>query len=76
MHWGGYGCGMGFGWTFLVLFWALVILGIAYIVKGVSSRAGQPGPEEKPLDLLKKSYAEGKIAKEEFERMKEDLEKS
>ena len=76
MHWGSYGWGMGLGWIYMLVFWALVILGIVCIVKGVSSRAGQSGPEEKSLDILKKRYAKGEITKEEFERMKDDLEKS
>ncbi len=72
-NWGGYGWGMGFGWVFMVLFWALVILGIVYIVQTISRRAGQSRPEEAPLDILKKRYAKGEITKEEFERMKDDL---
>ncbi len=73
MNWGNYGWGMGFGWIFMVLFWALVILGIVYIVQAVSRRAGQPGTEETSLDILKKRYARGELTKEEFERMKDDL---
>ncbi len=33
MNWGSYGWGMGFGWIFMVLFWALVILGVVDIVQ-------------------------------------------
>lgn len=73
MNWGNYGWGMGFGWIFMVLFWALVILGIVYIVQAISRRAGQAGPVESALDILKKRYAKGEITKEEFERMKDDL---
>jgi len=51
----------------------LVIVGVVYIVQAISRRAGQPGPEEAPLDILKKRYAKGEITKEEFERMKDDL---
>jgi len=76
MNWGNYGWGMGFGWIFMVFFWALVILGIVYIVQAISRRAGQSGREETPLDILKKRYAKGEITKEEFERMKDDLLKS
>jgi putative membrane protein len=76
MNWGNYGWGMGFGWIFMVLFWALVILGIVYIVQAISRRPGQSWPEETPLDILKKRYAKGEITKEEFERMKDDLLKS
>lgn len=73
MNWGNYGWGMGFGWIFMVLFWALVILGIVYIVQTISRRSGQSGTEETPLDILKKRYAKGEISKEEFGRMKDDL---
>ena len=76
MNWGNYGWGMGFGWIFMILFWALVILGVAYIVQAISRRTGQSGAEGTPLDILKKRYAKGKISKEEFERMKDDLMKS
>lgn len=76
MQWGNYGWGMGFGWIFMVLFWAVVVLGIVYIVQTISRRAGQSGTEGTPLDILKKRYAKGEITKEEFERMKDDLLKS
>jgi putative membrane protein len=33
-----------------------------------------PGQGETPLDLLKKRYALGEIGKDEFDRMKKDLE--
>ncbi len=54
MHWGYYGWGMGFRWIFMVLFWALVILGIAYIVQAISRRPVQSGPDETPPDILKR----------------------
>jgi putative membrane protein len=73
MNWGTYGWGMGFGWIFMVLFWALVILGIAYIVQAISRRVGQSGPDETPLDILRKRYAKGEISKEEFEKMRNDI---
>jgi putative membrane protein len=76
MNWGNYGWGMGFGWIFMVLFWALVIFGIVYIVQAISRKTGRQGMVETPLDILKKRYAQGDITKEEFERMKDDLMKS
>ncbi len=72
MQWGNYGWGMGFGWIFMILFWALVILGIVYIVKLVAERGTKNG-KESPLDILEKRYARGEISKEEFGRMKDDL---
>jgi putative membrane protein len=74
MNWGNYGWGMGFGWIFMVLFWVLVVFGVAYIVQSVTRKgAGQSKSDETPIDILKKRYAKGEITKEEFERMKEEL---
>ncbi len=75
MHWGTYGWGMGLGWIFMIIFWVLVILGIAFLVQATTR--GRKGPEqETPLDILKRRYAKGEITREEFERMKDDLTKS
>lgn len=76
MHWGDYGWGMGFGWLFMVLFWALVILGVVFIFKMISERSRPAEKGETALDILKKRYAKGEITKEEFEKMKDDLLKS
>lgn len=54
MHWGNYGWGMGLRWIFMVLFWALVILCIAYIVQAISQRPVQSRPDETPPDILKR----------------------
>ncbi|MGE5237823.1 MAG: SHOCT domain-containing protein [Chloroflexota bacterium] len=77
MHWGdyGWGWGMGFGGVFMIIFWILVILGILYVVKSIAGGRKEGMKEETALDILKKRYAKGEIAKEEFERMKDDLEK-
>ena len=87
MHWGdhGWGMGVGLGWFFMIIFWALVILGpivlvilgVIYFVKliaGISDRKGGT-KDETPLYILKKRYAKGELTKEEFERMKDDLTK-
>ncbi len=73
MHWD-YGSGMGFGWIFMVLFWAMVILGIVYLLKLISGgdRKSERN-EETALDVLKKRYAKGEISKEEFEEKKKDI---
>ena len=57
----------------LVLF--LFVLAVAYAVK----RVWGGGPSiltggESALDLLKKRYARGEISKEEFERIKREIE--
>ena len=76
MHWGDYGCGMGFGWLWMVLFWVLVIGSIVYAVRSASWHATHSHGKESPLDILKKRYAKGEITKDEFDRMKDDLAKS
>jgi putative membrane protein len=75
MHWD-YGWGMGFGLVFMVIFWALVILGVVYIYKMIAERSRPSGKSESALDILKKRYAKGEITKEELEKMKDDLMKS
>ena len=66
MHWGNFGgMGFGFGWIFMILFWLLVILGIAYILKNMfSSRV--LAKNETAEDILKKRYAAREITKSEF----------
>jgi putative membrane protein len=81
MRWGDYGWGMGFGWgmglgwLIFLLFWVLVVLGIVYLVKLIVSGGRSGRVAETPLDILKRRYAKGEISKEEFEKMKEDIQR-
>jgi putative membrane protein len=81
-HMGGFGFGFGFGWIFMLIFWVLVIWAIFALVRGVSGRGcghwhdhGQQGKKESnALNILKERYAKGEINKEDFEKIKKDLE--
>ena len=59
------------GWGILILiFWLLVIVGFALLIKYLwEGRGGQ----ESSLEVLKKRYARGEITKEEYEEKKKDI---
>ena len=76
MMWNGFE-GMGWGWVGLgvvhmLLFWVLVILGIAALVRALSGPQGAGGRTH-ALDILKARYAKGEITREQFEQMKRDI---
>jgi putative membrane protein len=65
----------GLGWIFMLLFWALVILGIIAIAKwlmGASGASNATAPKT-PLQILEERYARGEIDRDEFEQKKRDL---
>lgn len=73
----------GWGWTggvgviFMVLFWALLIGGVAVLVRWVADAgtAGQCSPPggESATAILKRRYARGEIGRAEFEQAMNDL---
>ncbi len=72
MHWRMVEHGMEFGWLFIVVFSILIILGIVYLVILLSRGREKHG--ESPMRILKRRYASGEITKEEFEKMKDEIE--
>ena len=72
----GYYGGMAGPWMFLpALFWLLVLVGIVFLVYALVRR--QPvgaGPSEDPLRALAARYARGEIDREQYLRVREDLE--
>ena len=74
--WGGGGWGPGFGWIFMVLFWALIVLGVVALAKWLFTAGGGGSGASRgtPLDVLKERYARGEINREQYEQMRRDLE--
>jgi putative membrane protein len=64
----GYGFGGMLMWIIFIAIFGVLIYFLMQAAKG-RGRAG-----ETPLEILKKRYAKGEIAREEYERMKKDLE--
>ena len=77
---GNYGYGpygmMSFGWIFMLLCLALVIVGIIVLIQWLThgGRHGLHGHERMALGILKEQYAKGAIDKKEYEEKKKDLE--
>jgi len=77
---GGGGGMMGYGGYGGVFMWLLIIIAIAVVVyivynRNVGAGGGSfGGRRESPMDILKTRYAKGEISKDEFERLKRDLE--
>ena len=67
--------GFGYGGMFMWLIFLIVIgLLIYFVVQSQNMKNRTPTQNESPTDILKRRYAKGEIAKEEYERMKKDLE--
>jgi len=65
----------GFGGLIMwILF--LIVIGVAVylIVQATKAKGPESSFKETPMEILKKRYAKGEITKEQFDKMKKDLE--
>ncbi len=77
MMWNGFD-GMGWGWiglgfVHMLLFWALVILGIVVMARWLTQTRQGPSTRDRAMEVLRERYARGELSPEDFERMKRDL---
>lgn len=76
MHWfgnSGYAMGHGFGWVLMILFWAVIIVLVLYLVKALAGRSANDRKGSTPEEILKARYARGEITREEYHRMKREI---
>ena len=74
----GWGHMMNFGYGGGVFMWIifLIVVGLLayFIIEAIKSKSDTSSSRETPIEILKKRYAKGEITKEEFDKMKKDLE--
>lgn len=66
----GYGMGHGFGGFAMILFWVVIVFVGIWVAKSLSTGKSD---NDSPEGILKKRYAKGEITKDEYDRMKRDL---
>lgn len=74
---GGFGFGP-FGWIAMLLFWVLIIGGLAliavWVFREATPSAPGPGGSSRSLEILKERYARGEITREQYEEMRREIE--
>jgi putative membrane protein len=77
-HWGmGFGTG-GFSWIIMILFWALIIFGIVYLLRNLNNNNGKSHnysgrQDDNAVNIARERYAKGEITKEELNEILDDL---
>lgn len=67
--WGAWGLGM---MLIMLLFWGVIIVAIVFGIRWLL-RQGREQQSDSALEILRQRYARGEITKDDFERMKKDL---
>lgn len=82
---GAWGGGWWVGGLMMLAFWALVVVGVVWLVRSLSGTAGRAGSAgggaagdghgapSRALAILEERFARGELTAEEFRRMREEL---
>jgi putative membrane protein len=71
-----WGLGMALGWLAMLAFWGALILGVVVVVRWLGGAPGRGGSApETPLEILRRRYAAGEIDREQYEQMRQVLER-
>lgn len=67
----------GFGFLWMLLFWALVIAAVVFLVRAIAGNGGEGRGAGRTgaLELLEERYAKGEISQEEFEEKRKTLQR-
>jgi putative membrane protein len=72
-----WGLGMGLGWLAMLAFWGALVVGAVAAARwlgGTAAPGGTPASET-PLEILRRRFAAGEIDREQYERMRQALER-
>lgn len=69
-----YGTGYGGGMYMWIILLIVIGVGVYFFIQRQNTKGQTTTHNESHLDILKKRYAKGEITKEEYEKMKKDLE--
>lgn len=61
---------------FMWLFWIVILVAVIFSIVSFANQSGQNSTPDSPVEILRKRYAKGEITKEDFERMKNELQNS
>lgn len=68
----------GFVWVFMILFWALIIMGIVYLLRNFTNNNDKNNnngsrQEDNAIKIARERYAKGEITKEELDEILDNL---
>ncbi len=69
-----WGLGMGLGGLAMLAFWGALIVGVVVLVRALGGGRGRRW-HVSPIDVLKQRYAAGEITREQYEQIRQDLER-